>query len=356
MPSDLTLSSFGTAHGEYKLVEGAAPGYYRLESGSDSITFQVAEYRKPEIDLNVSLEAGQIQLGQSLAAQGSARYFFDAPAGNIPLHWAVYRTPAWFELPGYQVGVEDERWLAIAPSPAEAGLLGELVTEGQGMTDPEGLFNLEVPTALKAGETPSPQRYTLEVTLQDESGLPVSARAATLAHPAAYYIGLRPDAWVGQAGSEMSFDVLAADWDQNPAGVHALRAEFRKVKWVQQEAQLMGGYPTFIPEYTSISSTDFTTGTDGLARLSFTPPEPGTYQLEVQGDGALTRLALWVGGAGQVTWPQLPNQRLRLTAQGSGPYLVGQTARFSSPTPSVLRCLPWYRLNAPPCCATRWSA
>ena len=331
--SDLPLSSFGTVHGEYKLVEGAAPGYYRMQSGPNSIYFQVAEYRKPEINLKVSFATDQIQLGQNLAAAVSARYFFDAPAGNIALRWALYKSPAWFSIPGYQVGPEDNGWLDVAPYPGIFGALGDLVAEGQGTTNPEGLYSLEVPTAPEAGKSPGLQHYTLEVTVQDESGLPVSARAAAQVHPSSYYVSLRPDVWVGQAGLEAGFDVLAVGWDQNPAGSHSLHAEFRKVKWIQQEADQPGGYPAFVPEYTPVSSADFVTGPDGQARLSFTPLEPGTYQLEVSGEGALTQLTLWVGGAGQAAWPQLPNQRLRLTADANRPYLAGQTAQVFIPNP-----------------------
>ena len=41
------------------------------------------------------------------------------------------------------------------------------------------------------------------MTLTDESGLPVSARTEVYGNPAAYYIGVKPDAWSGAAGASI---------------------------------------------------------------------------------------------------------------------------------------------------------
>jgi uncharacterized protein YfaS (alpha-2-macroglobulin family) len=86
-----------------------------------------------------------------------------------------------------------------------------------------------------------------------------------------------------------------------------------------------------------VGSTDFVTSNEGLARLAFTPPEAGTYQLDVHGlhpgeVGAHTQLILWVGGPGQAVWPNLPDQRLRLTADQEA-YQPGQTAQVFIPNP-----------------------
>ena len=155
---------------------------------------------------------------------------------------------------------------------------------------------------------------------------------------------MRPDAWVGRAGKEAGFDVLVVDWEQQPAGSHNLRAEFQKVTWVRDESKVTDPRfisPEFIPQYTPVASTDFTTGADGKARVAFTPPEPGTYQLDVSGDGTRTQFLSVGGWAGQVVWPNLPNQRLRLTADQ--PELQpGRHGPGIHPQPYPVQiCLPW---------------
>jgi uncharacterized protein YfaS (alpha-2-macroglobulin family) len=334
---ELELSEYGTAHGGFALPDNMIPGDYRLSvdgAYGNDIFFQVAEYRKPEINLEVSFESDQALADESLAATVEARYFFDAPAGNIPVEVAVYKEASMFHLPGYQVGVEDTRWLLPFPS-IFALPFGELVVEGETVTDSDGRAEIEFTTALDE----SRQRYTVEVTAEDESGLPVSNRTSIEVNPAEFYIGVRPDVWAGQAGREIGFDVLVVDWDKNPAGVQALRANFNKVVWelVEPISGFPGEVPTYKPRTTLIGSTDFTTAEDGMARVSFAPPQAGTYQLEVtgldpDGDSAITRVILWVGGPGQAVWPNLPNQHLRLTADQES-YQPGQSAQVFVPNP-----------------------
>jgi uncharacterized protein YfaS (alpha-2-macroglobulin family) len=334
---DLPLSDYGTAHGIYTLPEDTEPGNYRLSSEEahfSSVAFQVAEYRKPEIDLNVSFPSEQALAGETINGTVRARFFFDAPAGNVPITWTLFRTPENFDLPGYQVGKTDTRWLSGLPGFFFPGAL-EQVSLGQGETDPSGTYEIEliIPPADER------YRYTLEATATDESELPVSARSAVLVNPAEYYIGIRPDSWSGRAGSEIGFDVQVVDWDQKPTGQQSLSAEFQKVVWERVEPQpgIFRDFPTYEPKYTPMGSTDFSTGEDGRARLAFTPSEPGTYQLLVTGrgpgdDNALSQVLLWVGGPGQAVWPNLPNQRLRLTADRSL-YQPGDTAQVFVPNP-----------------------
>jgi uncharacterized protein YfaS (alpha-2-macroglobulin family) len=330
---DLPLSGFGTAHGEYSLPSDAVPGTYSLVNPDNysGVYFQVADYRKPEINLQVSFQATDVLSGTALLAEINARYFFDAPAGNMPLHWVLYGQNAYFTIPNYQVGPVDTSWLDVFNYNFGMGGLGSFVSEGDGQTDPNGLLSLEIP----APANPGRQQYTLEVTLTDESGLPVSARDSIYVNPAEYYIGIHPDAWSYQAKSEAGFDVLVTDWNGDPSGEHTMAAQFQRVVWVRQNpsADTMGyEFPTYVPEYTPIASTNITTDSDGKARVGFTPPEPGTYQLDISGDGTLTQVIVWVGGAGQAEWPSLPNQRLRLVAD-QDVYRPGDTAQVFVPNP-----------------------
>jgi len=324
---DLPISEFGTAHSEYTIAEEAQPGFYQISTDYGSATFQVAEYRLPEIDLQIE-SRGAAPAGESITAQVEARYFFDAPAGDLPLTWNLYRVPARFDLPGYQVGSDDFRWMS-PPWAMQTSIFGEFVSSGAGKTSSEGSLTIEYPTDPQAG---TPQVYTLEVTATDESGFPTSARSKVTVHPADFYIGVRPDTWVGQAGDEIGFEILAVDWEKNPAGEQVLSAKFLKVSWVREETDDPFNYPTFTPQYTPISSADFRTAPDGIARLAFTPPEAGTYQLDVNGEGARTQVLVWVGGAGQVIWPNLPNNRLQLTAD-KDQYAPGDTADIFVPNP-----------------------
>ena len=340
---NLPLSSFGSGHAQYTLPENARTGYYNLRSslsGASSLLIQVAEYRKPEINLQVASAEEQLLYGQTLRASVNARYFFDAPAGNADLHWGLYIQPASFHLPAYQVGKQNTGWLEPFSPTFFGGSLGLLLEEGDAQTRPDGTYDIELTANLAnldpayASSLDASQRmnFTLEVTVQDESGLPVSARTSVFVNPAEFYIGLRPDAWVGRAGTATGFDVQLTDWDQNPAGEQALVAQFQKVVWVALLEKGRFGETQYEPQYTLVGSTDFATNPQGQARLAFTPPEPGTYLLSASGAGARSEILLWVGGPGQAIWPNLSDNRLQLTA-GRDSYLPGDVADIFIPNP-----------------------
>ncbi|HLF73880.1 MAG TPA: alpha-2-macroglobulin family protein, partial [Anaerolineales bacterium] len=155
-------------------------------------------------------------------------------------------------------------------------------------------------------------------------------------HPADFYIGVRPDQWIGRADTPLGFEVYTADWAQNPSGDHRLSAEFKQVRWEKETDQ--AGFPTYTPIYTPVSSSNLVTGSDGKARLLFTPPSAGTYMLDVSGGGTRTQALVWVGGAETAAWPDLPNQRFEITADRDS-YKAGDTAKIFIPNPFITSSL-----------------
>ena len=60
--------------------------------------------------------------------------------------------------------------------------------------------------------------------------------------------------------------------------------------------------------------------------------------LDVSGEGARTQSMIWVSGAGSAAWPDLPNQRLELSADNES-YKAGDTARIFIPNPFPVNSL-----------------
>ncbi len=328
---DLLLSPYGTFHGEYQLSPEAEPGYYSLRNDdlNTYLSFDVAEYRKPELELNVAFGKEQVKAGEQLRAESEAQYYFGAPAREVDVQWYLYEQSTYFYLPGYQTGVIEADWLI--PNWGQNGDFGRTLESGTTRTNEAGKLVLEFP-ALPASD--APRSLTLELTAQDESGFPVSARTEMLVHPADFYIGLRPDQWVGQSGKAIGFEVFTANWDRNPSPSRALQAEFKKVRWERKDPPPEAVYalPTYEPIYTLVSSSNLATARDGKARLSFTPEDPGTYMLEVFGGGARTQVLLWVTGGQNAAWPSLLNDQVKLTTD-QDIYLPGQTASIFIPNP-----------------------
>jgi uncharacterized protein YfaS (alpha-2-macroglobulin family) len=328
----LPLSDFGTAHGEYQLSSFAQPGYYQLETEDGMVFFQVAEYRKPEIDLQVSLGKEETLLDDDWQGMVDARYYFDAPAGDLPLSWTLRAARSHFSLPGYQVGVLDSNWFAY-PGFDYGTRWGALVDSGEAETDASGAWKIEQPlTDVSAydWEITLPATYTLMVTAQDETGFQITSQAEMLVHPSDFYIGVKPSSWITKAGEEVQFDIKVVDWEKEPDGNRNLRAVLNRVTWQSEEGEL--GQITYQREIEAISTENFSTGRDGETTLSFSPPEPGTYQLDIYGDGARTEVTLWVGGPGTTAWPTLSNQKIKLVAD-QDTYLPGEDAEIFIPNP-----------------------
>lgn len=329
---DLPMSPFGTAHGQYTLSEFAEPGYYRLESGEGLVTFQVAEYRKPEIDLEVELSPQTALSGELLQASVEARYYFDAPVGKTELDWSLSARHTPFILPGYQVGSLEDRWFGFPSSMAE-GNFQVGVEAGEGQTSRNGTWTTEfaVPEEpLPETGISLPATYILETTMADESGFPVSARDEATVHPSQFYIGVNSGKWISKAKQETNFEVKVVDWDKLPDGIRELQADFKKVTW-----ERTGEDPYRIRyqrKYEPVESLTFQTDTGGTAEVVFVPPEPGAYQLDVHGEGARTEILVWVSGPGGTTWPAVGNQRLNLVADKEA-YRPGERAEVFIPNP-----------------------
>ncbi|MCX8062657.1 MAG: MG2 domain-containing protein, partial [Anaerolineales bacterium] len=331
----LPISEFGTASGEFSLPSDAQPGTYSIDSPLaeyQSVYFEVATYRKPQIELTFDVEQEHLQAGESLTARLSARYFFDAPASKLPIHWALYWQEEFESLAGYSTGeAEKTRFNTNIQSQtlAQLGLFTNLVAEGDAQTDATGILQLSIPTE----KTNQARRYILEVTATDESGLPVSGRTSIFVHPAPVIIGIKPDVWFGKVNTPLEAEVLVADWQGQPIAGKALRAEFATIRWIRDETQIdLFGLPVYLPQTEVIGSADLVSGSNGLARLAFTPEKAGTYLLSVEGEGARSSVILWIGGSGEAVFPNFPNQRLQLVAD-RGTYQAGETARIFIPNP-----------------------
>ncbi len=332
---NLPVSGYGAVSGSFDLPADAQPGYYSIDllELSASLSFQVASYRKPEFDLQAAFAKTDYQLGEGLSASISAAYYFGAPVSDLPVSWNLYSRPDFIYLPGgMQVGAYDDSWLY--PPDQFAPGMGQFIAQGQAQTGADGRLVIDIPaqTLVDMGFT-GRRTLVLEVSAMDESNRPVSVRAEAELHPASFYIGLRADSWSAQAGEEQGFTIQTLDWEDQPAGAHDLLAVFSRVEWVQEGDDTSPyGYPAFKKVLTEIGSANLTTDGLGQARVAFTPPDGGTYQLSVSGEGAVSELLIWAMGPGMAPWPKLSNQRLRLEADAAE-YKPGQAAKIRIPNP-----------------------
>jgi alpha-2-macroglobulin len=329
----LDVSVFGSAAGEFQLPPDAPPGIYTLridEAMNVYVNFKVAEYRKPEIDLSTSFNQELYRPDDEIVITIDARYFFGAPVQNQMVHWTLYpRDDRQYMPGGYQTGARniDRGYTWYENYYGSGGLSENTITDADGRAEVRiSASQLEILL-----DTGNPRVLTFEATVYPDAETPVSAHAEARLHPADFLIGVRPENYAGNAGQELGFSILTSDLQDQPSGGHALQARFQKVTWPEQDEDELYTQAARVA-FEPISSSDFQTGRDGRARLAFTPPDPGLYQLEVTGDDAITQVLLWTGGEGDPTWPRLPDQHILLQSE-KPEYRPGETAQVFVPNP-----------------------
>jgi len=334
----LTLSQFGTLEGSVDIPPDASPGMFQIaltqgEQAIESLYFDVAAYRKPEIELTLDLTPDEIVFGGDLTAQLQAAYYFGLPVADQGYSWSFYMDEGRFELPGYQVGPMSSDW--IMPRLPAYSVFGERIANGEGFTDEQGQSNLifsQSDRAIGEVQAGSLQELTLEVTISDESGFPVSYRESAKIHPDTFYIGVKPETYFGNVNTPFSFTILTVDWEKEPVGQVALEASFEAIEWEVEETGRMEMPYQYVERKSLIDTANPITGEDGLSRLSFVPPEPGTYMLTVTSGDAVTESLVWVAGEGTAVWPRQTQNLIELTADAEV-YQPGQSAHIFFPNP-----------------------
>ena len=335
---ELALSAYGTVEGAVNLPEDGSPGLYFIELSHDGVVFQVkyfsvATYRKPTIELEVGLQPAEIIVGDNLDGYVQADYYFGMAASDQPFTWSLFLDDGYFDLPGYRVGPMDTDWLD--PRQNTVTTFGELIQSGEGDTGVNGQYSFDFNSETFGGEDARIEglkEITLEVTVIDENGFPVSYRDVALLHPEKFYIGVKPETYFGRVGDALNFSVLTVDHEKKAFSNLAVNAIFEKITWEVEETNNPGMPYRYVSQTTFVNSADPITNADGAARLSFTPEEPGTYRLSLRSGDALTQMLIWVTGASNAVWPNQSQNLISLTTDKEI-FQIGDTAEIFFPNP-----------------------
>jgi uncharacterized protein YfaS (alpha-2-macroglobulin family) len=338
----LPVTPMGTFAGQIDLDAEAKTGSYHFVVDTKELRewvfFQVAEYRKPEFQVDVTPAADQVVVGDTINAEVEASYFFGGAVDGADVEWAVFADSYAFRWdgPGRYSFVDYEDWVGYGLDQGFTYGYGELIAEGTGTTDAGGHFTISLPADL--GDRTGAQLFTVEATVVDINKQRVAGRAQVVVHPAARYAGLYADRYVGVVDEEQNVNLIVVDLQQQPvAGAEvslvALQREWYNVQ-VEQDGFTRWEW---IVEETPVLTQTVTVGPDGRATATFVPAEPGSYRLR-----AITRdqagrenrasTFLWVSGEEFVTWRMDNNDRIELIADRDS-YRPGDVAEILIPSP-----------------------
>lgn len=240
----LILSEFGTLHGQVELPLEGDLGSYEIElitaSGeSRSQYFSVEEYRKPEFEVTVTPEQPWIRQGESAQVEVRAEYLFGGPVAGAEVHYIVYRSSDW----GYRYGLlprsPQETFFAgelNADRYGDYGGYGEVVLEGDGVTDGAGVAQLQLENLLADfdwqtdryfGETPV-QQLRIEVEVTDISRRSVTQDGRLRVTQGDLALFLTGDRYVAQPGETIRYQVQSLGYDGQP---RSTSGELRLERW-----------------------------------------------------------------------------------------------------------------------------
>ncbi|MEW6228312.1 MAG: VanW family protein [Bacillota bacterium] len=262
---ETTTNDFGSFTGEVVLGDEPALGGYRVLATVRGSThygwFKVAEYRKPEYQVEVQTQESTYVAGDEVQVAVKAAYYFGAPVPGAKVRYSAFSQPHYFSY----YSSEDLGYYPV--SDEDFGYYGELVESGEGVTDQNGCMSFAVKTRKAATTT----RLFIEAVVTDESRREVTGRASVVVARGLFDVSVQPEAYVLSPGERAKVRVKAQTIEGKPFRA-ALTWQTMRVTWEDKKSRRW-----------KESSGTVTTGADGRAAFEFVPREEGSYVVEVGG-------------------------------------------------------------------------
>src|SRR6267378_1243914 len=249
---DLPLTPRGTFNGEIEISEEAPLGNYNItahvDGGSSSGSFQVAEYKKPEYKVTVSVPSKFIQTGQKTNFSIDAKYFFGAPVANAGVHYYIYRSRyyAW----GY--GEEDSDVTGEAADTEDEysqyyGGGDDMVQENEGTLDARGHLNVEFQVPQSDETDTSDYSYRLEAQVTDSARRTIDGAASFVATRGSIVAHANPDRYVYNKGDVAKIRVTTSDYERRPVSAK-VQLQFVERTWTKKDKKAEDDEYSY-PEY-----------------------------------------------------------------------------------------------------------
>lgn len=332
----IALSKFGTFDGNVPLSENAPTGYYSIQTEYGAVNFLVAQYRRPEFQVEVASAQPTYINGDTMQFEIASSYLFGGPVANANVTWRLLRENLY-----PQPDIEGQ-WDFGAVNPevdyAAEGTRAGLFREGTTQTDAAGKLHLDIPADLS--EMQAHQKFTLEAEVLDLNHQVITARATVPVYQGAFMLGLKPQTYVAQANKRVAADLIAiATRDENAGSASTVMAnEPISVsvflgEWYSTREKVSGVYEwKSVYKETRVDNLRVTTDERGRANITFTPRRGGTYRIAAEGrDAKGNRIAsstrVWVTADDFIGWRVPNNHRIELIANQKE-YAPGDTAEL----------------------------
>jgi uncharacterized protein YfaS (alpha-2-macroglobulin family) len=284
---ELSISPRGTFNSELEIGEEAALGSYRImaqvEGGSASGGFQVAEYKKPEYKVTVSVPGKFVPAGQKANFSIDARYFFGSPVSNAEVHYYIYRSRyyAW----GFDEGDTDVTGEETDNQDEYSQFYGggdDMVKESEGSLDARGHLNVEFQVPETDQSDTSDYSYRLEAQVTDSARRTIDGSASFVATRGSILATANPDRFVYNKGDVAKIRVTTSDYEGKrlPAKV---QLQFVERSWTKKEKKAEDdeySYPEYEMHEREVASATVETDSQGQASYDYTTSEAGNISIK----------------------------------------------------------------------------
>lgn len=345
-------SSEGGFNGSFALPSDIDPGAYEIiyrradaqiaGGASGRASINVAYFERLKFQTALEMPKTPVIAGGKIQADLSASYLAGGVLDGARYTSAWFREPCGFAPRGEKIG-------AYKFGPSDAVENRAKVRDDSGALDSSGRAKIFCDTT-GAAIKGAPYRYRAAADITDASNQQISTAAATVVHPASYYIGLADCASASafpKKGETLAFNyalatpdgALVSEMKDADKSARSLAGEGKKIsarltREVWNVAQQQGVYGRVYSRYekTDVEEMSFSQDLRASGKITVAAKEPGWHTLRVESEDAagrevVTERKFFATGAGDVSWRQDDASELRLSPD-KAQYNPGESAHI----------------------------
>lgn len=241
----IKTSDHGTFNGLYSIPAEGKTGAYSINITYPNGTvayenFEVAQYRKPEYQVEVKPLQPRYVAGEKIKAKIHATYFFGGPVANAQVKYSVYSSTDWSsrwnlrERPDYFAFFDD--WENSDEGYSDYG--GDYVEEGTVVTDANGEATVELQTkkAEPIGDRPNSseyrdRNYKIEAEVTDISRMTVVSSGTAKVSAGDFCVFVTPGSYVAKVGDNLTSTIEAVDYNGKPVANQDITVRLSRYPW-----------------------------------------------------------------------------------------------------------------------------
>jgi hypothetical protein len=333
------LNSYGTLAGSFNISEAGAVGEYSIEGkigenvGQASI--QVEEYKKPDFFVETSTDKEIYVDGDAAKMTVEAKYFFGAPIVGKKVKWRLTTSDqpfSWWKDKGFEFGDSDSYWYRPWWSFNSDAYYGEDVTNGNGVTDAQGKYEVNIPLNIR--KKTAGQAMFFEATIEEDTSNQVIASSKQFTvEQGKLQVGLKPKDYVYESGKKAQVSVATVDINgqeqiNTPVNISIYKRTWNSVRTKDVESGEL--YWESKPFDKLVTTTKTITGTGGLGEIGFIPAVAGNYRVvasvtDKNSKTLKSSTSLWVYGPEETGYMRESSDRIALIPNKQE-YQIGEEA------------------------------